>query len=412
MADLNPTMSEPEQSTAAALAAAIEAHQAGRYPQAETLYRAWLDEHPADCDGLHFLGMLRFQQGRAAEAVDLIRQSLQTDPRNAHAWNNLGNILFVMNRQEVAAEAYLHALELDISLAAPWKNLGECLERAGSPERAISLFRHIIETVPGFVPAYEALGRLLRVFGRKEEAIAVYRRWVELDPDRHTARHLLAAVTGENVPERASDAYMRELFDGFAEEFDSKLARLDYKAPSLVCAALERVLGASRKDLRILDAGCGTGLSAPLLRPLASELIGIDLSAGMLTKAQQRGGYDRLEQAELTAYLRGNAGRFDVVTCVDTLCYFGALEEAFTAVRHALTPGGLFAFSVERTTGADESHYRMEHHGRYQHARNYVNRALEQAGLTVLHLEEEVLRLEVFRDVPGLVVVAEPRRGS
>jgi predicted TPR repeat methyltransferase len=145
-----------------------------------------------------------------------------------------------------------------------------------------------------------------------------------------------------------------------------------------------------------------------LLRPLASELIGIDLSAGMLTKAQQRGGYDRLEQAELTAYLRSNVGRFDVVTCVDTLCYFGALEEAFTAAREALAPGGLFAFSVERTTGADELPYRMEHHGRYQHARNYVNRALEQAGLTVLHLEEAVLRLEVFRDVPGLVVVARP----
>ena len=404
-------MPELDENGVSPLAAALEAHQAGRYAQAEELYRAWLEQHPSDCDGLHFLGMLRFQQGCPSEAVDLIRQSLQADPRNAHAWNNLGNILFVMNRQETAAEAYLRALELDISLAAPWKNLGECLERAGSPERAISLFRHIIETVPGFVPAYEALGRLLRVFGRKEEAIGVYRRWVELDPDRHTARHLLAAVTGENVPRRASDAYMRELFDGFAEEFDSKLARLDYKAPSLVCGALERSLGPSRAGLRILDAGCGTGLCAPLLRPLASELIGIDLSAGMLTKAQQRGGYDRLEQAELTAYLRGNAGRFDVVTCVDTLCYFGALGEAFTASRQALTPGGLLAFSVERTTGTDESPYRMEHHGRYQHAPNYVNRALEEAGLTLLHVGEEVLRQEVFRDVPGLVVVARAAPG-
>ena len=405
-------MPELDENVVSPLAAALEAHQAGRYAQAEELYRAWLEQHPSDCDGLHFLGMLRFQQGCPSEAVDLIRQSLQADPRNAHAWNNLGNILFVMNRQETAAEAYLRALELDISLAAPWKNLGECLERAGSPERAISLFRHIIETVPGFVPAYEALGRLLRVFGRKEEAIGVYRRWVELDPDRHTARHLLAAVTGENVPERASDAYMRELFDGFAEEFDTKLARLDYKAPSLVCGALERVLGPSRRDLRILDAGCGTGLCAPLLRPLASELIGIDLSAGMLTKAQQRGGYDRLEQAELTAYLRSNTGRLDVVTCVDTLCYFGALGEAFTAARQALAPRGLLAFSVERTTGAVELPYRMEHHGRYQHARNYVDRALEEAGLAALHVGEEVLRQEVFRDVLGLVVVARAAPGS
>jgi predicted TPR repeat methyltransferase len=399
-------MPKSDENPASPLAAAIEAHQAGRYPEAEGLYQGWLAEHPDDCDGLHLLGMLRFQQTRTAEAVDLIRQSLQNNPRNAHAWNNLGNILFVMNRQEAAADAYLRALELDISLPAPWKNLGECLERAGSPEKAITLFRHIIETVPGFVPAYEALGRLLRVFGRKEEAREVYRRWLELEPGRHTAQHLLAAVTGENVPERASDAYMRELFDGFAEEFDTKLARLDYKAPSLVCGALERVLGPSRTGLRILDAGCGTGLCAPLLRPLASELVGIDLSAGMLTKAQQRGGYDRLEQAELTAYLRDNAGRFDVVTCVDTLCYFGDLLEVFTAAGQALRSGGLFAFSLERVTDPAEPAYHMEHHGRYQHAPNYVNQALAEAGLSVLHAAEEVLRLEVFRGVPGLVVVA------
>lgn len=407
-------MTHPDETTPTPLAPALEAHQAGHYAQAETLYRAHLDQHPTDCDALHFLGMLRFQQAHPPEAVDLIRQSLHINPNNAHAWNTLGNILFVMKREEAASEAYLRALELDISLAAPWKNLGECLERAGSPERAITLFRHIIETVPGFVPAYEALGRLLRVFGRTEEAIAVYRRWVELDPNRHTARHLLAAVTGENIPDRASDAYVRELFDGFAEEFDGKLARLDYKAPTLVCTALQSVLQSvpqlPRTPLRILDAGCGTGLCAPLLRPLASDLTGIDLSAGMLTKAQQRGGYDHLEQAELTAYLRTHPAQYDVITCVDTLCYFGALEDAFTAARQALTPTGLFAFSLERApdAAAADPPYRMEHHGRYQHTQNYVNKMLNQSGLKVLHLAQEALRLEVFRDVPGLVVVAQP----
>lgn len=397
---------------AAALSRAIEQHQRGNLQQAETEYLRLLERSPDDADALHLLGLVRFQQRRAAEAEDLLRKSLESAPNNPHAWNNLGNILFTTDRHEAAADAYLHALELDITLAPPWKNLGECLERAGSPERAVALFRHIIETVPGFTPAYEALGRLLRIFGRQQEAIEVYRRWVELEPERPTARHLLAAVTKQNVPERASDSYMRELFDGFAEEFDSKLARLGYRAPALVCAVLQDALGTSGTGtgtgLHILDAGCGTGLCAPLLRPLAQELVGIDLSPGMLRKAQQRGGYDRLEEAELTAYLHASPSRFDAVVCVDTLCYFGTLGSAFEAARTALKPSGLLAFSVERLPEeVEQVDHRIEHHGRFKHSQAYVLRALSEAGFTVLSMGDEVLRQEIFSDVAGLVIVAQ-----
>jgi predicted TPR repeat methyltransferase len=50
-----------------------------------------------------------------------------------------------------------------------------------------------------------------------------------------------------------------------------------------------------------LDAGCGTGLCGPLLRPYASELTGVDLSAGMLDRARPRQVYDHLEKGELSA---------------------------------------------------------------------------------------------------------------
>ncbi len=40
---------------------------------------------------------------------------------------------------------------------------------------------------------------------------------------------------------------------------------------------------------RVLDAGCGTGLILRQLHPLASQAVGVDLSAGMLRQAQERG---------------------------------------------------------------------------------------------------------------------------
>jgi predicted TPR repeat methyltransferase len=388
------------------LAQAIQAHQAGRGAEADGLYREILERDASDADALHFLGLLRFQQGHADQAETLLRRSLKSAPHNAHAWNNLGNVLFAVERHADAADAYIRAVDLDMELAAPWRNLGECLERSGSPEAAIRLYRHIIETVPGMVPAYEVLGRVLRVLGRPAEAIEVYRRWVALEPNRATARHLLSAMSGCEVPERASDAYMRELFDGFAPDFDDKLARLEYQAPALVLEALRRATP-SGASLRILDAGCGTGLCAGLLRPLAAELVGVDLSAGMLAKAAGRKAYDALEQAELTAYMERVPGRFDAVVCVDTLCYFGSLTSVFAATRRVLAPRGLFAFSVEHlATAGEAAEYAIQPHGRYQHSRDYLVRALREAGFIVHSIEEVILRQEVFVDVPGLVVVA------
>ena len=46
---------------------------------------------------------------------------------------------------------------------------------------------------------------------------------------------------------------------------------------------------------RILDAGCGTGLCGPLLRPLAARLVGVDLSEKMVELA--RDWYKREPQA-------------------------------------------------------------------------------------------------------------------
>jgi predicted TPR repeat methyltransferase len=77
------------------------------------------------------------------------------------------------------------------------------------------------------------------------------------------------------------------------------------------------------ENLTILDAGCGTGLCGPVLRPFASHLIGIDISSGILEKARSRHCYDQLEKSELTVFLQAAHEVFDVVAACDTFNYFG-----------------------------------------------------------------------------------------
>ena len=155
------------------------------------------------------------------------------------------------------------------------------------------------------------------------------------------------AVGGEPAPPQADEAYVRKVFDSFAASFDEQLLKsLDYRAPEVLVAALTARLEAPRAMLDVLDAGCGTGLCGPLIRPYARRLAGVDLSGGMLEKARQRGGYDDLVEAELGAWLQADSSMWDVVLSADTLIYFGELQSILSSAHKVLRPGGWLAFSA------------------------------------------------------------------
>ena len=65
---------------------------------------------------------------------------------------------------------------------------------------------------------------------------------------------------------------------------------LQYTAHQQLHQVTEAVLTEDpRTTYRILDLGCGTGLCGPLFKPMASTLIGIDLSEKMIAQAAQKG---------------------------------------------------------------------------------------------------------------------------
>jgi len=217
---------------------------------------------------------------------------------------------------------------------------------------------------------------------------------------------MLAACSGRDVPERASDAFVEATFDSFAASFDAKLAKLQYRAPALVAVMAEHVQLPPTRSLDVLDAGCGTGLCGPLFAPYARRLVGVDLSARMLAHARERRVYDDLVKGELTAYLRESLASFDVIVSADTLVYFGPLGEVVAAAAGALRGGGRLIFTLEEWIGAaDDAEYTINPHGRYSHARRYVERVLAAANLQP-EIADADLRLEAGTPVAGLVVHA------
>lgn len=320
--------------------AADEHYYAERLDEAEALYQRILDQDPLHQGALHSLGIVHYDRDEYAPAIDFLLKALAVDPSDQYVHSNLGKALYGLHHM-----------------------------------------------------------------GERQEAARIAKEWIDRFPENPIARHMAAAVTGEAPPERANDAYIRKTFDEFADSFDAKLEELDYRAPRLIVGALGPFLakgGLPEGDLRVLDAGCGTGLAGPHLRPLAARLDGVDLSGEMLAKARARKLYDRLSKRELTEALATRRRRYDLVVCADTLCYFGALDDILAAFFAALKPGGLAGLSLEHARVAG---FTLDPSGRYRHGLGYVRGAVKAAGFEILADTIEVLRTEYAKPVKGLVMV-------
>lgn len=426
-----------------ALELAVAMHRRGGLDDAETLYERILKVAPANADALHFMGVLQHQRGRSEKALQLIKRSLELNATVPDWHNNAGNVLLEMGRVDEAAQAYeeaarrapdrpdiqnnlgalrrhqqrpveaeaayRHAIELDPKYADAHNNLGSLLDGLGRSSEALAAYCEALVLMPRHGQARKMLGAAYYTLGRIEEAAQVYRDWLHDEPDNPVPRHYLAACTGEGVPQRAEDGYVENVFDRFADSFDAKLARLHYRAPELIAQAVTALHGTPQRSLEVLDAGCGTGLCGPLLKPYALRLDGVDLSAQMLAKAQPRQVYDHLAKAELTAFIEAApAASYDLIVSADTLCYFGELHAVARAAARALRVGGGFVFTVEAladdATGG--SGYRLNPHGRYSHREAYVREVLAAAGFAPVELQHAHLRTEGGKPVEGWVVCA------
>ena len=422
-----------------ALEAAIELHQRGEIEEAVALYGDILTADPGNADASHFLGVARHQLGDSDEAIELLQNSLERAPGNVNAINNLGNIFSEVGELARAEECYRKVLELaprhtdtliNIAVAQrglgkagealevikkaieidpehplAWHNLGNAYRDLKKFDEALSAYRESERLEPISAKASLEIARILVLIDKKDEAIEVVERVLTREPDNAIAHHMMASLGVADLPDRASDDYVRDTFDSFAGSFDEALARLDYMAPRLV--ADEVLAFAGDRKLDMLDIGCGTGLCGPLLRPVARRLVGVDLSAPMLAQAKRRRVYDQLAEAELTEYLRQADAQYDAIICVDTLVYFGKIEDAVAAAATRLCAGGCLVFTVERH-GEDvsEEAYRLQHHGRYSHSDGYISATVSAAGLELVRLEHIVPRMESGEKVSGALVVA------
>ncbi|WAC27654.1 class I SAM-dependent DNA methyltransferase [Ancylobacter sp. SL191] len=286
----------------------------------------------------------------------------------------------------------------------------------GNPGDAAALLDEAVARADHYAPGWFLLGEAREALGEAEAARAAYERALDLDPADTLGAGLHVVRLGGTLPDAGgagtsfgmSEAYVRTLFDQYADRFDAALARLGYRGPELIHAALTEACATLAQAYafgRGLDLGCGTGLVAARLADHVGALEGVDLSPNMIALATRRGVYERVVAGEMVAFLKERpAEDADLIFAGDAFCYLDDLRPILNESARVLEPGGLLAFTVETHDGAG---ILLRDTLRFAHAEPYVRAALAEAGLALVSCAAQSTRTEKEQPVPGLVVVAQ-----
>jgi predicted TPR repeat methyltransferase len=360
------------------------------------------------------LGVLLLELHRPDDAVACLREAVATEPTNpafreafAAALDTAGD-----------ADAALATLTEGIATAPRYVSLRNAAVLHCIHRHEFAIADAIAEAArsAGVVDAclFGLKGHALSSLGRHEEAAGAYTEALKLGPEDPYVRHLVAAAGVLPSTSRAPDDYLRAVFNGYAERFEAHLLSLGYRVPWLLHDAVQ---AQGIHDGPVLDLGCGTGLLAMALADLdLGPFVGVDVAPGMLAQAAGKQVYAELHGTDVLDFLRADMRTWPLILAGDVLCYFGALDELFTAVQQRLTLAGLFAFSVEllqpdaNGVVPGNGDWALGRQGRFAHAEHYLLHAAEAAGLAVRHVTLDILRCEADAPVLGLIVVLD--RGS
>lgn len=255
----------------------------------------------------------------------------------------------------------------------------------------------------------EAYNRALALekAGDIDAAVKAYEEVLAIDPEDHGGASVRIASLGRGeAPPKAPDAYVETLFDQHAEAFEDILVeQLGYAVPAMVRQRLQALeLGPFK---RMLDLGCGTGLTGGTLRDMVDDITGIDISENMVELAHEKDLYETLYVAEVEDFLEDNDDEaFDLITATDVLPYLGALEPLFFGAAENMVAGGLFIFSSETLDPSDRRTYAVGPHQRFLHSEAYIRERLASTGFEIIEISDINVRMQDGNPSPGHLVIA------
>jgi predicted TPR repeat methyltransferase len=312
-------------------------------------------------------------------------------------FNTLKSLPIKQKFRELVLESEVVRKQLD-DLPGTNYELGVYHFYAGNFRDAAMRFKFALKLKPNAFPEASYYFGMMELYKPEDEqdigqAKTYFKQTLQHLPNHELARFALDRLENPETIRAVPLTLIKRDYDNIAADYDRMfLEDLHYRAHRELWRAVDETLGDVIKRMRIADIGCGTGLCGQGLqtRGFVRVMDGIDISPKMLEEARKRKyqgepSYDRLIEQDLVSYLvqDGVKSYYDLVSACSVLHYLGDLKPAFHAIHQALTPEGLFAFSLE--TASDIKEFRIYDDMNYfRYNPQYVDALAKQCGFVTV----------------------------
>jgi tetratricopeptide (TPR) repeat protein len=218
------------------IAAAAQAHAAGRLDDAKRYAVEALRDNPNDPDASLIAGIVSFKQNQPALAIPYFEQILDQDPESFDAPFWLSLVYRKIGRLPIARDMARRAIAAKPSDEHAANQLGHCHLDLGERTEALACFQTACSLAPRFAPFYDNAGRALQALGRNPEAIQAFRQVLALGPERPAALY------------RLGDAYMIESLADPAAECAKRLLHMDPNSASGNLLMARALIGGGRVE--------------------------------------------------------------------------------------------------------------------------------------------------------------------
>ena len=139
---------------------------------------------------------------------------------------------------------------------------------------------------------------------------------------------------------------VRDLYDDWSknDKYNQDMIDWEYSGPREVVSAF--LLHAQNKDIKILDAGCGSGLVGEELSKEGYSIIhGADIAAKLMNSIPA-GIYQALHNIDLNKPINFTDDFFDAVLCVGTFTFGHVKAKALSEFTRIVKSGGIIGFTI------------------------------------------------------------------
>jgi SAM-dependent methyltransferase len=150
------------------------------------------------------------------------------------------------------------------------------------------------------------------------------------------------------VYQASTPAEIAQIYDSWAETYDTEMAAVGYRHPTIGLALLSRHLPAGAGP--ILDAGAGTGLIGEWLAIMGYPHVeALDISKGMLAVAARKNIYKAMHNLSLGVELPFPDGCFAAIIAVGVFSTGHVGPEGVDELVRSCRKGGIIVLTVKNT---------------------------------------------------------------